>query len=164
MLLLSAALCSSTAFLSHQSDFSARVRFCSSLQASLYAAVLLVCNTLWLAWSLLLIRVCSYWSLGSNQSWCFLSGLPRYVLAVLYATCCKAAHSYSGVEFCFSSHWARALSIPCSILSLWLVVLSFAVFNLVELIVASSLSVRTQSTEPIEARHWSCSSQSHVCP
>ena len=52
---LSAALCSSTAFLSHQSDFSARVRFCSSLQASLYAAVvdlvLLVCNTLWWAWS-----------------------------------------------------------------------------------------------------------------
>ena len=62
MLLLSAALCSSTAF-SHQSDFSAWVCFCSSLQASLYAAVvdlvLLVCNTLWWAWSLLLIRVCS---------------------------------------------------------------------------------------------------------
>ena len=28
----------------------------------------------------------------------------------------------------------------------------------------SSLSVRTQSTEPVEARHWSCISQSHVCP
>ena len=85
MLLLSAALCISTAFLSHQSDFSARVCFCSSLQASLYAAVvdlvLLVCNTLWWAWSLLLIRVCSSWWLGSNQSWCFLSGLPRYVFA-----------------------------------------------------------------------------------
>ena len=50
MSFLSAALCSSTAFLSYQSDFSARVCFCSSLQASLYAAVvdlmLLVCNTL----------------------------------------------------------------------------------------------------------------------
>ena len=38
------------AFLSHQSNFSAWVRFCSSLQASLYAAVvdlvLQVCNTL----------------------------------------------------------------------------------------------------------------------
>ena len=100
MLLLSAALCSSTAFLSHQSDFSARVCFCSNLQASLYAAVvdlvLLVCNSLWWAWSLLFIRVCSSWSLGSNQSWCFLSGLPRYVLAVLYTTCCRAAHSSSG--------------------------------------------------------------------
>ena len=120
MLFLSAARCSSTAFLSHQSDFSARVRFCSSLQASLYVAVLdlvlLVCNTLWLAWSLLLIRVCSSWS---NQSWCFLS-----VFAVLSTTCCSAAHSSSGVEFSFSSHWARALSISCSKLSLWLMVLS----------------------------------------
>ena len=72
-----------TAILSHQSDFSARVRFCSSLQASLYSAevdlVLLVCKTLWWAWSLLLIRICSSWLLGSNQSGCFLSGLPRYV-------------------------------------------------------------------------------------
>ena len=61
MSLLSTALCSSTAFLSHQSDFSARMRSC--LQASLYAAVvdlvLLVYNTFWWAWSLLLIRVCS---------------------------------------------------------------------------------------------------------
>ena len=122
MLLLSAALCSSTAFLLHQPDFSARVRFRSSLQASLYAAmvnlVFLVCNTLWWAWSLLLIRICSSWSLGSNQSWCFLSGLPRFVLAVLYTTCCRAAHSSSGVELYFSSHWARALSISCSKLSL----------------------------------------------
>ena len=117
---------SSTAFLSHQSDFSARVRFCSRLLASLYAAVvdlvLLVCNTLWWVWSLLLIRVCSSWSLGSNQAWCFLSGLPRYVMAVLYTTCCRAAHSSSGVEFSFSSYWARALSISCSKLSLWLMV------------------------------------------
>ena len=139
MLLLSAALCSSTAFLSLQSDFSARVCFCSSLQASLYAAVMdlvfLVCSTLWWAWSLLLIRVCSSWSLASNQSWCFLSGLPRYVLAVLYTTCCRADHSSSGVEFSFSSHWARALFISCSKLSLWLVVLSFAMFSLVGLLV-----------------------------
>ena len=48
---------------------------------------------------ILLIKVCSSWSLGSNQSWCFLSGLPRYVLAVLYTTCCRAAHYSSGVEF-----------------------------------------------------------------
>ena len=79
MSFLSAAFCISAAFLSHQSDFSARVRFCSSLQASLYATVvdlvLLVCNTLWLTWSLLLIRVCCSWSLGSIQSWCFLSAL-----------------------------------------------------------------------------------------
>ena len=239
MSFLSAALCSSTAFLSHQSDFSARVRFCSSLQASLYAAVvdlvLLVCNTLWWAWSLLLIRVCSSWSLGSNQSWCLLSGLPRYALAVLYTTCYRAAHSSSGVEFSFSSQCARALTISCSKLSLWLMVLSFAVLSLVGLLVpcllclcrilkatfdlsiwwsvqqlaprmarvlwmstlsrhlvmmnvchicqclhpgasrwscvhpsawtwCSSLSVRTQSTEPVEARHWSCISQFHVCP
>ena len=63
----------SIAFLSHLSDFSACVRFCSSLQASLYAAVvdlvLLVCNTLSWTWSLLPVRVCSSWS---NQSWCFL--------------------------------------------------------------------------------------------
>ena len=140
MLLLSVALCSSTAFLYHQSDdFSARVRFCSSLQASLYAAVvdlvLLVCNTLWWAWSRLLTRVCSSWSLGSSQSWCFLSGLPRYVLGVVYTTWCRAAHSSSGVEFSFSSIWARALSISCSKLSLWLVVLSFAVLSLVGLLV-----------------------------
>ena len=46
------------AFLSHQSDFSARVRFCSSLQASLYAAVvdlvLPICNTTCWAWSVLI--------------------------------------------------------------------------------------------------------------
>ena len=137
MLLLSAAFCSSTAFLSHQSDFSARVCFCSSLQASLYAAVvdlvLLVCNTLWWAWFLLLICVCSSWSLGSNQSWCFPSGLLRYVLAVLYTTCCRAGHSSSGVVFSLSSHWARVLSISCSKVSLWLVVLNFAMFSLVGL-------------------------------
>ena len=139
MSFLSAALCSSTAFLSHQSDFSARVRFCSSLQAFLYATmvdlVLLVCNTLWWAWSVLHIRVCSSWSLGSNQSWCFLSGLPRYVLAVLYTTCCRAAQFSAGVKFSFSSHWARTLSISCSKLSLWLMVLSFAVLSLVGLLV-----------------------------
>ena len=139
MSFLSADLCSSTAFLSHQSDISARVCFCSSLQAYLNAAmvdlVLLVCNTLWRAWSLLLIRVYSSWSLGSNQSWYFLSGVPRYVLAVLYATCCRAAHSSSGVELSFSSHWARALSISSSKLSLWLVVLSFTVLSLVGLLV-----------------------------
>ena len=137
MSFLSAALCSSTAFLSHQSDFNARVCFCSHLQASLYAAVvdlvLLVCNNLWWAWSLLLTRICSSWSLGSNQSWFFLSGLPRYVLAVLYTTCCRVAHSSSGVEIFRSSHWARALSIHCSKLSLWLMVLSFAVLSLVGL-------------------------------
>ena len=149
MLLLSAALCISTAFLSHQSYFSARVRFCSSLQASLYAVVvdlvLLVCNPLWWAWSLLLIRVCSSWSLrlglGLATTWCFLSGLPIYVLAVLYTTCCRAAQSLSGVEFSFSSHWARALSICSSKLSLWLMVLSFAVLNLVGLLVLLLYSV-----------------------
>ena len=145
MLLLSAALCSSSAFLSHQSDLSARVCFCSSLQASLYAAVvdlvLLVCNTLWWAWSLLLIRVCSSWSLGSNQTCCFLSGLPRYVLAVLYTTCCRAAHFSSGVEFYFSYNWARALSISCSKLSLWLVVLSFTVLSLVGILVPCMLCI-----------------------
>ena len=56
--------------------------FCGSLQASLYAAVvdlmLLVCNNLWWAWSLLLIRVRSSWSLGSNQSWWFFSGVLAY--------------------------------------------------------------------------------------
>ena len=112
------------------------MRFCSSLQAwwiecSWFA-------TLWWAWSLLLIRVCSSWSWGSNQSWCFLSGLPRYVLAVLYylyTTCCRAAHSSSGVELSFSSHWARALIIFRSKLSLWLMVLRFAVLSLVGLLV-----------------------------
>ena len=37
--------------------------------------------------------------------------------------------------FSFSAHWARALSISCSKLSLWLVVLSFAVLSLVGLLV-----------------------------
>ena len=128
----------STPFLSHQSDFSARVRFCSSLRASLYAAVvdlvLLVCKTLWWAWSLLLIRVCSPWSLGSNQSWCFLSGLRRYVLAVLYTACYRAAHSSSGVELSFT-HWARTLSISRSTFSLWLMILSCAVVSLVGILV-----------------------------
>ena len=82
------------------------------------------------------MRVCSSWSLGSNQSWCFLSGLPRYVLAVLYTTCYKAAHSSSGVEFSFRFHWARALSISCPKLSLRLMVLlSVAVLSLVGLLV-----------------------------
>ena len=94
--------------------------------------MLLVCNTLWWAWSLLLIIDCSSWSLGSNQ--CFLPGLPRYVLAVMYTTCCRAAHFSSGVEFSFS-HWARALSNSCSKLSLWLMVLSFVVLSLVGLLV-----------------------------
>ena len=97
--------------------------------------MLLVCNTLWWAWSLLLIRIYNSWSLGSNQSWFFLSGLSRCVLAVLYTTCCRAAHSSSGVEFSFSSHWARTLSICCSKLSLWLMVLSFAVLSLVGLFI-----------------------------
>ena len=139
MLLLLAALYSSTVFLSNQSDFSARMCFCSNLQASLYVAVLdlvlLVCNTLLWAWSLQLIRACSSWSLGSNQSWCFLSGLPAYVLAVLYTTCCRIAHSSSVIKFSFSSHWARALSNCCSKPSLCLVVLSFAVLSLVGLLV-----------------------------
>ena len=138
MSFLSAALCSSTAFLFHQFDFSALVRFCSCLQASLYAAVvdlvLLVCNTLYWALSLLLIRVCISWSLGSNQSLCFISGLPIYVLAVLYTTCCRAAHSSSGVELSFSSHWVRALSSSCSKLSLWVMVLSVAVLSLAGLL------------------------------
>ena len=105
--------------------------FCSWQQASLYAAVadivLLVCNTLCWGWSLLIIRVCSSWSLGSHQSWWFLSGLPIYVFAVLYTTCCTAAHSSSGFELSFSSHWARALSISCSNLSLrlWYLVLVY---------------------------------------
>ena len=50
--------------------------------------VLLVCKPLWWALSLLFNIVCSSWSLGSNQSWCFLSS--------------------------FSSHWTKALSISCS--------------------------------------------------
>ena len=33
-----------------------------------------------LPWSLLLIRVCSSWSLGWNQSWCVLSGLANICL------------------------------------------------------------------------------------
>ena len=127
----------SAALSHHPSDFSAWVRFCSCLQASLYAAVVdLVLqgyNILWWAWFLLLIRVCSSWSLGSNQ--CFLSGLPKYVLAELYTTCCRAAHSSSGVELSFSSHWARALTMSCWKLSLWLMVLSFAVLNLVGLLI-----------------------------
>jgi len=114
-----------------------------SLQACLYAAVvdlvLLIYNTLRWAWSVMLIRVCSFWSLGSNQSWCFLSSLPRYVLAVLYTTCCRATHSSSGVEFAFSFQWARGLSIFCSRLSLWMMVLSFAVLSLIGLLVPSLL-------------------------
>jgi len=94
--------------------------------------VLLVCNTIWWAWSLMLIRVYSFWSLGSNQSWFLLSGFPRYVLAVLYTTCCRTTYSSSGFE---SSQWARALSISCSRLSLWMMVLSFAVLSLVGLLV-----------------------------
>ena len=70
------------------------------------------------------------WLLGSNQSCRFLSGLPRYVLAVLYTTYSRAVHSSSGVEFSLSSHCARALSISCSKLSLRLVVLRFAVLGL----------------------------------
>ena len=45
---------------------------------------------------------------------CFLSLLPRCVLAVLYTTCFRAAHSSSGVELSFSSDWTRTLSISCS--------------------------------------------------
>ena len=57
------------------------------------------------------------------------------VLAVLYTTWCRAAHSSSGVELSFSSHWARALSISCSKLSIWLMVLNFAPLGLVGLLV-----------------------------
>ena len=71
----------------------------------------------------------------SNQTWCFLSGLPRHFFAVLYTTLCRAAHSSSGVEFSFSSHWARAQSIYCSELSLWLMVLSYAALSLLGLLV-----------------------------
>ena len=142
MSFLSAALCSSSAFLFHQSDFSARVSFCSSLQASLYAAMvdlgLLIfqCSLVGLVSSPHKSRS---WSLGSNQSWCFLSGLPRYVLAVLYLTCCRAANSSSGVEISFSSHGARALSISCSKLSLLMMVLSFVVLGLVGLVISCLL-------------------------
>ena len=121
LLFLSAALCSSTAFLSHQSDF----------RPGAIDQMLLVCDILWWACSLLLIRVCSSWSLVSNQSWCFLSGLPKYVLAVFYLTCCRVAHSLSGVERSFFSHWARALPISCSKLFLCLMVISFAVLYFV---------------------------------
>ena len=50
-------------------------------------------------------------------------------------TCCRTAHSSSGVELSFSSHWARALSLSCSKLSVWLMVLSFVAFSLVDLLV-----------------------------
>ena len=49
-------------------------------------------------------------------------------------TFCRAAHSSSGVEFSFSSHWARALSIFCSQLSIWQRVLSYAVLSLLGLL------------------------------
>ena len=71
--------------------------------------------------------------------WWVLSGLPIYVLAVLYTTCWRAAHLSSGVELSLSSHGARALSITCSKLSLWLMVLSFAVLSLVGLLVPCML-------------------------
>ena len=48
---------------------------------------------------------------------------------------CRAAHSSSGVEFSFSSYWARALSIFCSKLSIWLRVLSYAVLSWLGLLV-----------------------------
>ena len=138
MSFLSPVLCSSTAFLSHQSDFRAGLRFCSSLQTSLYAAVvdivLLVCNTLWWAWSLLLIRVYSSWSLGLNQSWCFLSGLQRYVLAVLYTTCCRAAIHRLVMSFPSPPIGPEDCPSPAQN-SLWLMVLSFAVLSLVGLLV-----------------------------
>ena len=73
--------------------------------------MLLVGNTLWWAWSLLLTRVCSSWSLGSNPSWCFLYGLPSCALAVLY------------------------VSISCSKLFLWLKALRLAVLSFVGLLV-----------------------------
>ena len=83
MFLPSAALCSSTAFLSHQSEFTARVRFCSSLQASLYAAVvdlvLLVCNTLWWAWSLLLLSCVEFFpspTIGQEHRPSFVQNSP----------------------------------------------------------------------------------------
>lgn len=50
--------------------------FWSSLQ-KVVDSMLLVCITLWYDWSLPLIKLCNSSSLGSNQSWCFLSGLPR---------------------------------------------------------------------------------------
>ena len=113
---------SSTAFLSHQSNFSARMRFCSCLQASLYAAVvglvLLVCETLWWAWSLLLMRICSSWSLGVEPVLVFSVWLAKICLALLYTTCSRAAYSSSVVELSFSSHLARALSVSCSTFSI----------------------------------------------
>ena len=130
MSFLSAALCSSTAFLSHQSDFSLRVRFCCSLHASLYAAVvdlaLLVCNIIWWAWFLLLISVCSSWSLGSNQSWCFLC-------QDMSCLCCiRPAAELPIPRLVLTFH---SPPISCSKLSLWLMVLSFAVLSLVGLLV-----------------------------
>ena len=59
----------------------------------------------------------------------------QHPLSVLYTTCCRAVHSSSGVECSFSSHWARALSFPCSKLSLWLMILNVAVLSLVGLLV-----------------------------
>ena len=69
--------------------------FCSSMQASLYAAVvdlvLLVCNTLWWAWSLLLIRVCSSWSLGFE---------PVLVFSVWLANICLGCVVYDLLQSC----------------------------------------------------------------
>ena len=87
--------------------------------------MLLVCNTLWWACFLMLIRVCSSWWLGSNQSWCFFSGLPRYALAVLYTTCCRAAHSSSGVDIVSLSSppvWREHCPSPARVL--WMSILS----------------------------------------
>ena len=65
---------------------------------------------------------------------CWRKQNPIYVLAVLHTTCCRVAYSSSCVEFFFSFHWATALSISCSNLPLWLMVVSFAVFRLVGLL------------------------------
>ena len=91
MSFLSAALCSSAVFIFHHSDLRARVYFCRILQTSLYAStadlVLLICNTLWWALSLIAIKLHSIWSFWLNQSWCFLSCFPRDALVVSYTTC-----------------------------------------------------------------------------
>ena len=113
MLLLSAALCSSTAFLSHQSDFSARVCFCSNLQAPLYVAVvdlvLLVCNTLWWAWSYFTFAFSLARSIGHRLRnatvfclWPSSPFLSRCTPSLLYLFLCLSARCFVAYLF-FSS-------------------------------------------------------------
>ena len=88
--------------------------------------MLLFCNTLWCAWSLLASKSRRIWSFGSNQSLCFFSCLPRDALAVSYTTCWKLFQQVMSLS---SDDLARALSISCTRLSAWLVFLSLLVFS-----------------------------------